>query len=117
MNRVREALARRREELLDRWDRQLRAAAEAGFALDSGTAEVLPRLLDATDRSLERRFRVAPAGTEPGLAEGHRAAMQSSLLGDFLFDAALESLPELDEAEQFWRSSQTGVALVFRSAG
>jgi len=100
MKRVREALARRREELLDRWDRQLRAAAEAGFALDSGTAEVLPRLLDATDRSLERRFRVAPAGTEPGLAEGHRAAMQSSLLGDFLFDAALESLPELDEAEQ-----------------
>src|SRR5712664_3147452 len=57
MNRVREALARRREELLDRWDRQLRAAAEAGFALDSGTAEVLPHLLDATDRSLERLLR------------------------------------------------------------
>jgi len=100
MNRVREALAARRGELLDRWDRQLRAAAEAGFGLDPRTAEVLPHLLDATDRALERRFRTAPPGTAPGLAQAHRAAVQSSLLGGFLFDAALESSPALDEGEQ-----------------
>jgi signal transduction histidine kinase len=100
MNRVQDALARQRNELLDRWDRQLRAAAEAGFALDSRTAAVLPLLIEAADRALERRFRAVPGGTAPALAEARRAAMQSSLLGDFLFDAVLEKLPELDAAEQ-----------------
>src|SRR4051812_40775003 len=100
MNRVREALARRRHELLDRWDRQLRAAAEAGFPLDTETAEVLPHLLDAADETLERRFRAVPAGTPQAEAEGRRAATQSSLLADFLFDALLENLPEVSAAEQ-----------------
>jgi signal transduction histidine kinase len=100
MNRVRDVLARQRAELLDRWDRQLRAAAEAGFALDRGTAKVLPRLLDATDRALERRFRALPAGAQPLLADARRAAMQSSLLGDFLFDVVQETLPEMTGAEQ-----------------
>jgi len=63
MDRVREALARHRGELLDRWNRQLRAAAEAGFPLDSGTAEVLPRLLEVADRTLQRRFRPILPGT------------------------------------------------------
>ena len=100
MNRVRGALARKRLELLDRWDRQLRAAAEAGFALDSGTADVLPRLLEATDRALERRFRPLPGSIAPTHADARRAAMQSSLLGDFLFDAMLETLPEMNVVEQ-----------------
>jgi signal transduction histidine kinase len=100
MNRVRETLARKKLELLDRWDRQLRAAAEAGFALDSGTADVLPHLLEAADRGLERRFRPLPESIGPVQADARRAAMQSSLLGDFLFDAMLETLPEMNAAEQ-----------------
>src|SRR4051812_42502099 len=72
MERVRSALAAQRPELLDRWQRQLRAAAEAGFALDAATAEVLPELLDATGRALERRFRTVPAGTPPVMAEARR---------------------------------------------
>ena len=100
MDRVRSVLARQRPDLLDRWQRQLRAAAEAGFALDEATATVLPELLEAADRALERRFRAVPGGTLPLLAESRRAAMQSSLLGDFLFDAVLESCPEINVAEQ-----------------
>jgi signal transduction histidine kinase len=100
MDRVRDALARQSGDLLERWQRQLRAAAEAGFALDAETAQVLPRLLEATDRALQRRFRVVAPGTAPVVAEARRAAMQSSMLGDFLFDAALETLPEMTAAEQ-----------------
>ncbi len=100
MDRVREALGRRMAELLERWRRQLLAAAEAGFALDAETARVLPLLLEATDRALERRFRVVAPGTPPALADARRAAMQSSMLGDFLFDAVLEVLPEMTAAEQ-----------------
>lgn len=100
MDRVRDALARQRVELLDRWQRQLHAAAEAGFALDPATAQVLPQLLDATGRALERRFRVVPGGTAPVEAEARRAAMQCSMLGDFLFDAVLESCPEVNAAGQ-----------------
>jgi signal transduction histidine kinase len=100
MNRVREALARRRLELLDRWDRQLRATAFAGFPLDPETAQVLPHLLDAADSALERRFRAVPGGTPAAEAEARRAAMQFSLLGDYLFDAVLEALPEMNAAEQ-----------------
>jgi len=100
MDRVREALAQQRADLLDRWERQLLATAEAGFALDPATREVLPHLLDAADRALERRFRTVPPGTPQPAAQAQRAAMQASLLGDFLFDAALEKLPELSTAEQ-----------------
>jgi signal transduction histidine kinase len=100
MNRVREALARHREELLDRWNRQLRAAADAGFALDGGTAEVLPRLLDAMDRSLERRFGPIPPGMPATAAAARRAALQCSLVGEFLFDVALEKAPEMSAAER-----------------
>jgi signal transduction histidine kinase len=100
MNRVREVLARHRRELLDRWNRQLRAAADAGFALDSGTAEILPLLLDATDRALERRFRPILPGTPPNAAEARRAALQCNLLGEFLFDATLEKVPEMSAAQQ-----------------
>lgn len=100
MDRIRETLAQGRADLLDRWRRQLRAAAESGFALDEGTAEVLPALLDALDRALERRFRLTPATAGPADAEARRAAMQSSLLGDFLFDAVVEQLPAMKLAEQ-----------------
>jgi signal transduction histidine kinase len=100
MDRVREVLAQQRAALLDRWQRQLGAASEAGFALDPATTQVLPELLDAADRALERRFRPVPAGTPALEAEARRAAMQSSLLGDFLFDAVLESCPELSAAAQ-----------------
>ena len=100
MERVKTVLTSRKSELLDRWQRQLRAAAEAGFALDEATARVLPELLESADRALERRFQPVPAGTPRPVAESRRAAMQSSLLGDFLFDAVLESCPEMNVAEQ-----------------
>jgi signal transduction histidine kinase len=100
MDRVRDALARHRGELLDRWNRQLRATAEAGFPLDSGTAEVLPRLLDAADRALQRRFRPILPGTPSPDADARRAALQCSLVGGFLFDAALEKVPEMSAGEQ-----------------
>src|SRR2546426_3342784 len=100
MDRVREALARHRGELLDRWNRQLRAAAEAGFPLDSGTAEVLPRLLEAADRALQRRFRPILPGTPSPDADARRAALQCGLLGGFVFDAALEKVPGMSAAEQ-----------------
>ena len=97
---VRGVLALQRTELIGRWQRQLQAASEAGFALDSATAQVLPELLEATDRALERRFRVVPSGTPSLCAKARGAAMQCSLLGDFLFDAVLESCPELTTAGQ-----------------
>jgi signal transduction histidine kinase len=100
MNRVREALARHREELLDRWNRQLRAAADAGFALDEGTADVLRRLLDAADRALHHRFAPIPAGTPPAAARARRAALQCSLVGEFVFDVALEKLPQMSALER-----------------
>ncbi len=100
MDRVRGALARQREDLLGRWRRQLKAAAEAGFALDPVTLEVLPGLLEATDRALQRRFQSLSAELRPAEAESRKAAMRSSLLGDFLFDAVLESYPEMHAAEQ-----------------
>ena len=100
MDRVREVLAQQKTELVGRWERQLKAASEAGFALDAATAQVLPELLEATDRALERRFQALPGGASSLLAEPRRAAMQSSLLGDFLFDAVLESCPELTSAGQ-----------------
>jgi len=100
VNRLREALARRRDELIDRWDRQLRAASSAGFPLDPETAQVLPDLLEAVDGALERRFRAVPPRTPRVEAEARRAAIQSSLLGDFLIDAVPESLPEMTAAEQ-----------------
>ena len=112
MDRVRETLARQRGDLIDRWDRQLLAAAEAGFALDAETRTVLPRLLDATDRALERRFRAVSPGTPHAAAEAQRAAMQGSLLGDFLFDAALEQLPEMSVAEQRLMGAALGHAEV-----
>lgn len=100
MERVRSVLARQRPELLDRWRRQLRAAAEAGFALDEATIEVLPALLDAADRALVRRFQPLEPQAPRVEGEARRAAMQSSLLGDFLFDAVLETCPEISAAEQ-----------------
>ena len=99
MNRVRDALARHRGELVDRWTRQLRAAAEAGFPLDSGTAEVLPRLLEAADRALQRRFRPILPGTRSPDADARRAALQCSLVGGFVFDAALEKVPNMTAVE------------------
>ena len=100
MDRVREVLAQQRTELIDRWQRQLKAASEAGFALDAATAQVLPELLEATDRALERRFRPVPSGTPALLAEPRRAAMQCSLLGDFLLDAVLESCPQVTTGQR-----------------
>jgi signal transduction histidine kinase len=98
--RVREVLASQRAGLVDRWDRQLKAAAAAGFALDPSTAQVLPQLLDAADRSLERKFRAVGADETPVDAEAKRAGLQVALLGDFLFDVALEHLPEMSNVEQ-----------------
>src|SRR5471032_2336704 len=99
MERVRGVLARQRAGLVDRWDRQLKAAAAAGFALDPSTAQVLPQLLDAADRSLERKFRAVELTASPVDAEAKRAALQVALLGDFLFDVALEHLPEMSNLE------------------
>lgn len=100
MERVRDVLSRQRAGLVDRWGRQLKAAAAAGFALDAGTAQVLPQLLDATDRSLQRKFRAFDQADSPADAEARKAAMQGALLGDFLFDVALEHLPEMTSLEQ-----------------
>jgi signal transduction histidine kinase len=119
MERVREVLGRQRPQLVDRWERQLRAASEAGFGLDAATAEVLPQLLDAVDRALERRFRAVPRGAEKPSADSRRAAMQCSLLGDFLFDAMVESLPEMSAGEQRLLSdalAHAGVEVLVRLA-
>jgi signal transduction histidine kinase len=100
MERVREVLAQYRADVVDRWDRQLKAAAAAGFALDPNTAQVLPQLLEATGRSLERRYRLPEEGESGPGSEARKAATQGALLGDFLFDVALEHLPEMDGVEQ-----------------
>src|SRR5207253_5181725 len=62
MDRVRELLFEKRAELQDRWDRQLRAASEAGFPLDHATSHLLPQLLDAAGEALEKRFRPPQPG-------------------------------------------------------
>lgn len=119
MDRVRRVLAEQKSELLDRWQRQLSAAAEAGFALDPATAQVLPELLEAADRALERRFRAVPGGTPELTARARRAAVQCSLLGDFLFDAVLEACPEINAAEQRLLSdalAQAAVEVLVRTA-
>jgi signal transduction histidine kinase len=100
MDRMRDALARQKAQLLDRWGRQLRAAAEAGFALDGATADVLPLLLEAADRALHRRFRAVSPGTSAAAADAQRAAVQCSLLRDFVSDAMLEAAPEMSPGEQ-----------------
>jgi signal transduction histidine kinase len=100
MDRVRELLAQKRAELQDRWDRQLRAASEAGFPLDHTTSHLLPQLLEATTEALERRFRLPEPGAPAPAAGGRRAAVQGSLLADFLFDAILEHEPSLSGDEQ-----------------
>ena len=100
MDRVRELLLRKRAELQDRWDRQLRAADEAGFSLDRATSNLLPQLLDATAEALEKRYRLPSAGMTAPTAGGRRAAVQGSLLSDFLFDAVLEHEPSLSGKEQ-----------------
>jgi signal transduction histidine kinase len=100
MQRVRELLEHKRSELQDRWDRQLRAAAEAGFPLDETTSQLLPQLLDAAHEALERRFRLPSPGMPAAAAGGRRAAVQGSLLADFLFDAVLEDTPSLSAHER-----------------
>ena len=100
MDRVSELLSEKRTELQDRWDRQLRAAAEAGFPLDHATSQLLPQLLDATAEALHKRFRLPAPGMPPPAAGGRRAAVQGSLLADFLFDAVLEHDPSLSDEEQ-----------------
>lgn len=100
MERVREVLSRQRGGIVDRWGRQLKAAAAAGFALDANTAHVLPHLLDATDRSLERKYRALDPGAPTVELEARRAALQAVLLGDFLFDVALDHVPSMTSLEQ-----------------
>ena len=100
MDRVRELLVERRGEFQDRWDRQLRAAAEAGFPLDDATSHLLPELLEAAGDALQKRFRLPVPGMAPPAAGGRRAAVQGSLLADFLFDAVLEHDPSLSPVEQ-----------------
>ena len=100
MDRVRELLLHNRAELQDRWDRQLRAAAEAGFPLDDTTSHILPQLLDAVGEALEKRYRLPAANLPPPAAGGRRAAVQGSLLADYLFDAVLEHDPSLSADEQ-----------------
>jgi signal transduction histidine kinase len=100
MERVREVLSGQRDGIVDRWGRQLKAAAAAGFALDPNTAHVLPHLLDAADRSLERKYRALEPGAAPIELEARRAALQAALLGDFLFDVALDHLPQMTSLEQ-----------------
>jgi signal transduction histidine kinase len=119
MERVRGVLLRQRAGLVDRWDRQLKAAAAAGFALDPTTAQVLPQLLDATDRSLERKFRAVEISAGPAEAEAKRAALQGALLSDFLYDVALEHLPDMSDAEQRRLSealSQAAVEVLVKTA-
>src|SRR5438105_12151799 len=100
MDPLRDLLARKRAELQDRWERQLRAAAEGGFPLDPGTAQILPQLLHSTSAALERRFRPPRPGMGPVETAARRAAMQASLLCDFVYDAALEDAGPLPEDEK-----------------
>ena len=99
MDPLRDLLARKRAELQDRWERQLRAAAEGGFPLDGSTAQILPLLLQSTSAALERRFRGPKAGAGPVEAAARKAAVQASLLFDFVYDAALEDA-ELSDDEK-----------------
>src|SRR5260370_21177195 len=112
MDRVSEVLVKERAQLVDRWVRQLRAAADAGFALDAQTGQVLPELSEATDRALDRGFRAPSADAPPIEAEARRAAIRCSLLGDYLLDSVLEQLPELNVAEQRLLSDATAHASV-----
>jgi signal transduction histidine kinase len=119
MERVRSVLLRERTGLLDRWDRQLKAAAAAGFALDFGTSAVLPKLLDALDKALERRFRPPDAGAQGSAGQARRAALQGGLLSDFLFDSMLEQVPEMSATEQRLLSeglSQAAIEVLVRGA-
>ena len=100
MDRLRGLLAGQRLDLIDRWNRQLLAAAEAGFALDPDTAKVLPLLLDATDRALQRRFLLVPSGEPATSADAQRAAMQGSMLADYLYDTVIDAEPTLAGDEQ-----------------
>jgi signal transduction histidine kinase len=100
MDPLRDVLARKRAEMEDRWDRQLRAAAEAGFPLDRATGHLLPRMLDSTADALERRFRLPAEGAAAPAAGARRAAIQASLLSDFIFDVAQEELPAMPAEEQ-----------------
>jgi len=100
MDPLRDLLARKRAELQDRWERQLLAAAEGGFPLDAGTARLLPQLLHSTNAALERRFRRPRSGTRPVEAVARRAAVQASLLCDFIYDAALEDAGSLPDDEK-----------------
>jgi hypothetical protein len=100
MDRIRAMLGRERAELVQRWDQQLQAVAASGVGIDGNTAVVLPELLDAADRALDRRYRSVPPDATRVDAAARRAAIQSSLLGDFLFDATLERMPELNPGEQ-----------------
>src|SRR5256885_6004762 len=77
MDPLRDLLARKRAELQDRWERQLRAAAEGGFPLDGSTAQILPLLLQSTSAALERRFRGPEAGAGPAEAAAPQAAVQA----------------------------------------
>src|SRR5256885_16998271 len=89
MDPLRDLLARKRAELQDRWERQLRAAAEGGFPLDGSTAQILPLLLQSTSAALERRFPGPKAGAGPGGAAARQAAVAGSLPFRLRFSAAL----------------------------
>src|SRR5256885_14712888 len=73
MDPLRDLLARKRAELQDRWERQLRAAAEGGFPLDGSTAQILPLLLQSTSAALERRVRGPQGPARPGEAAARHA--------------------------------------------
>ena len=100
MEPVRAILSRDRDEIIDRWSRQLLAASEAGFALDEATLLLLPALLDAADEALQRRYRPPVAGAPHAASVASRAAMRCSLLSDFLFDAVVEKHPAIGAHEQ-----------------
>jgi signal transduction histidine kinase len=100
MDPLRDLLARKQAELQDRWERQLRAAAEGGFPLDPGTAKILPQLLQSTSAALERRFRGPKPGTGPVESAARKAAVQASLLCDFVYDAALEGDPLAEDEKR-----------------
>jgi len=99
MDPLRDLLARKRAELQDRWERQLRAAAEGGFPLDAHTARLLPQLLQSAGAALERRFRMPKAGADPAETAARTAAVQASLLCDFVYDTASEDA-DLSAAEK-----------------
>jgi len=100
VNRVRELLLHNRDELQDRWDRQLRAAAEAGFPLDPATSQLLPQLLEAAGEALEKRFRLPAQQCRPPLRADGEPPCKEACSADFLFDAVIEREPSLSGAEQ-----------------